>query len=561
MKIALLQINPVVGDIRGNVDAVIDGMREAARLGAELAITPELVVCGYPPRDLLERPAFVEAIGDALDRLAAAAPIPAVIGFVEHAAGAGDEPTGRRLRNAAAVIADGVVCSVHHKSLLPTYDVFDEWRYFEPGDRVTLAQVAGVQLGISICEDIWNDGEFWTTRKYPRDPVEDSVALGAQLLINISASPFAVGKRALRARMLGAQARKHGRPLLMVNQVGGNDDLVFDGASMAFSADGTLGARAREFASDLLLVDVDLETGQVSGPMAPAHAEGEQGTAAAALDALVMGVRDYVYKCGFKSVLLGLSGGIDSALTAAIAVRALGAENVHGVSLPSRYSSEHSRDDARQLAENLCMPYQTIAIEGPYAAALEAVRPAFDALAGEQAVGVAEENLQARCRGLLLMALSNKLGHLLLTTGNKSELAVGYCTLYGDMCGGLAVISDVPKTMVYELARELNRQAGSELIPRSTLEKPPSAELRPDQLDQDSLPPYDVLDSILERYIEGHRSREQIVAAGFAPEVVDRVLGLVRISEYKRTQAAPGIKIRLKSFGPGRRMPLAARWR
>lgn len=570
MKLALVQTNPTIGDVAGNVDALLARVGEAARAGAELAVCAELAICGYPPRDLLDQPAFVDANLRALERMARDAAIPVIVGFVDRSPGR--LPAGR-LRNAAAVIADGRVCSVHHKTLLPTYDVFDEWRYFEPAERVELAHVAGVAVGVSICEDIWNDADFWPERRYRADPVEALAAMGAELLVNISASPFTVHKRRVRRRMLAAQAAKHELPLVMVNQVGGNDDLLFDGGSMALSNTGRIGARAREFAEDLVCVDIDLcrlcglgglgglGTGEVHGPMADVHGDDAAGNNAAALDALVMGTRDYVHKCGFSRALVGLSGGIDSALTAAIAVRALGADNVLGVSMPSRYSSEHSMSDASELAQALGMGFLTIPIEGMFQAALDALGPAFAGCPAD----VTEENLQARCRGMVLMGLSNKLGHMVLTTGNKSELAVGYCTLYGDMCGGLAVISDVPKTMVYELSREINRQAGRqagrELIPRSTLEKPPSAELRPDQTDQDSLPPYDVLDAIIELHVEALRSREQIVAAGFAPEVVDQVLGLIRRSEYKRHQAPPGLKIRARTFGPGRRMPLAARWR
>jgi NAD+ synthase (glutamine-hydrolysing) len=552
MKLALVQSNPVIGDIEGNTDMLLCRIAEAAAAGADLVVCSELAICGYPPRDLLERPSFIDSNLRALERLAAGAAVATVVGFVDRTS------SGRgRLRNAAAVVSGGAVRSVHHKSLLPTYDVFDEWRYFEPGDRLGLAEVSGVKLGISICEDIWNDADFWPERRYRIDPVHELVELGAELLINISASPFTVHKRALRPRMLSAAAKRHGRPLVMVNQVGGNDDLLFDGGSLALSADGALAARAREFAQDLIYVDVDVASGRARGTIHAVHAHDEQGEAAAALDALVLGTRDYVHKCGFKSALLGLSGGIDSALTAAIAARALGADNVHGVSMPSRYSSEHSVTDARDLAEALGIHYSTIAIEAMFRASLDALAPAF---AGSPA-GVTEENLQARCRGMVLMALSNEFGHMVLSTGNKSELAVGYCTLYGDMCGGLAVISDVPKTMVYALSLELNRQEGRDVIPRSTLEKPPSAELRPDQTDQDSLPAYELLDAVLALYIEEHRSRDEIVAAGFDAVIVDQVLGMVRASEYKRHQAAPGIKIRTKAFGPGRRMPLAARWR
>ena len=550
MRIALVQCNPIVGDIAGNLRHLDEAITRAARDGAELAVCSELAVCGYPPRDLLDRPDFIDANMRAVDRLARDAAISAVVGFVDRVT---SRAPGRALRNAAAVITGGSIQSVHHKVLLPTYDVFDEWRYFEPGGEVSVAEVGGVRLGISICEDIWNDANFWPRRHYRRDPVEELVQRGAQILINIAASPFTVDKRAIRPQMLAAQARKHKRPLVMVNQVGGNDDLVFDGRSVAITSSGETAAAARELAEDLVIVDVDPDDGSVRGGELAAPTS----DAAAVLSALVLGTHDYVHKCGFGSALVGLSGGIDSALTAAIAVRALGSDKVLGVSMPSRYSSQHSKDDARDLADALGIELRSIPIEGLYAAAVEALAPAFEGRGPD----VTEENIQARARSIVLMALSNKLGHMLLTTGNKSEMAVGYCTLYGDMSGGLAVISDVPKTMVYTLSEEVNRQARRELIPRSTIDKPPSAELRPDQTDQDSLPPYEVLDAILEMYIEEHRSQAEIIAAGHDAATVRAVLGLVQRSEYKRNQAPPGLKIRGKTFGPGRRMPLAARWR
>jgi NAD+ synthase (glutamine-hydrolysing) len=554
VKIALVQRNLVVGDFDGNVERLLSWIGEAAGAGADLAICSELAVAGYPPRDLLERPAFVDQNLRALDRLARAAAIPAIVGFIDRASDPRAEPA---LHNAAAVIEGGEVTSVHHKTLLPTYDVFDEWRYFAPGERRALAEVGGVKVGVSICEDIWNDPDFWPVRRYRRDPVGELAELGAELLVNVAASPFTVEKRALRARMLSDKARKHRLPLATVNQVGGNDDLLFDGGSSVYAADGAIAARAREFSEDLVVVEVDLAAGTARGPVRETAPLDEVGDLSAALDALILGTRDYARKCGFSTALVGLSGGVDSALTAAVAAAALGPESVLGVSMPSRFSSEHSRDDAAELAANLGIRFETIPIEAPFQAFLDTLAPIF---AG-RAPDVAEENLQARSRAVLLMALSNKLGHLLLTTGNKSELAVGYCTLYGDMSGGLAVLSDVPKTTVYRLAREVNRRAGREVVPRSTLEKPPSAELRPDQTDQDSLPPYEVLDAILELHVEDGRARAEIVAGGHAPEIVDAVVRMVRASEYKRYQAAPGLKISGKAFGPGRRMPLAARWR
>lgn len=552
MKIALVQRNPTVGDTGGNVDLLLAGVAEAARAGADLAVCSELAIPGYPPRDLLERASFIDDNLRGLERFAREAAIPAVVGFVDRAR---QPAIGRGIHNAAAVTEGGRVASVHHKSLLPTYDVFDEWRYFEPATGLELARVGGISLGISICEDIWNAADFWPERRYRTDPIDELVLAGAQVLINISASPFTVPKRPLRPRMLAAAAARHRRPLIMVNQVGGNDDLVFDGSSMALAADGTIAARARELAEDLIVVDVDPLSGTIAGPMREVPAAGPAGDSEAALAALVLGTRDYVHKSGFTSAIVGLSGGIDSALTAAIAARALGPANVVGVAMPSRYSSEHSKSDAAALAEALGIELLTVPIERPHAAFLDLLAPSF---AGT-APGIAEENIQSRCRAVIIMALSNKLGHLPLTTGNKSELAVGYCTLYGDMAGGLAPISDVPKTMVYQLARCVNRLAGTEVIPASTLTKPPSAELRPDQRDDDSLPPYDVLDPILELYIEEDRSRAEIIEAGHDERIVDRVIKLVRTSEFKRRQAAPGLKIRARAFGPGRRMPLAAR--
>jgi len=550
MKVGLVQRNPTIGAFDANVASLLDGVRAAADAGAELAICGELATTGYPPLDLLERTDFVDANLRARDELVAAVPIPTVFGFVDRdAAGV--------LYNAAGVASAGTLISVHHKSLLPTYDVFDEWRYFAPAEEVTVADIAGHKVGISICEDVWNDADFWPAPRYRRDPIAELAAAGAQLIVNISASPFTMAKRALRRRVLAAQAVKHRLPLVLTNQVGGNDELVFDGGSCAISATGEVCAWAKEMAEDVIVVDVDTASGAVTGPQRTRPPDTTAGDIAAAVDALILGTRDYVHKCGFKSALIGLSGGIDSAVTAAIAAAALGAENVYGVSMPSRYSSEHSKDDARDLAAALGVDYRAIPIEGPFKALLDALAPSF----ADRAPDVAEENLQARSRSVILMALSNKLGHMLLTTGNKSELAVGYCTLYGDMSGGLAVISDVLKTQVYEMAEEINRRAGSDVIPRSTIDKPPSAELRPDQLDQDSLPPYPVLDAILSDYIEGHRSRTQLQTQGYDSELVDKVLHMIRVNEYKRNQAAPGLKISGKAFGRGRRVPLASGWR
>src|SRR5215831_1831500 len=547
MKIALAQLNPVIGDFAGNLARTLSAYESACARGAALVVFPELGIPGYPPKDLLEEPAFVQANLRALVDLAARiGEAPAIVGFVDHKP---DAPVGRRILNAAALLAEGAVRSVHHKALLPTYDVFDEQRHFEPAQGFALASAGGQKLGITICEDAWNDPDFWPQPLYRADPVALMVAQGAQLLINISASPFSLAVRELRPRMLAAHARKHRRPLVFVNQVGGQDDLVFDGHSLAFDARGQLIARGREFAEDLVLCDLEAGTGEVR-EVAPTDQ-------AAALAALVLGTRDYAHKCGFQSAVVGLSGGIDSSLVAAIAARALGPERVHGIAMPSRYSSEGSLRDAQALARALGIQVQTIPIEPMFEAFLSTLAPAFSNLPPD----ATEENLQARIRGTILMALSNKFGHLVLSTGNKSEIGMGYCTLYGDMAGGLAVISDLPKSMVYQVARQVNAEAGSELIPEAVFQKAPSAELRPDQTDQDTLPPYDLLDRILERHVEQHLGREELLAEHFPERVVDQVLRSVRKNEYKRRQMPPGLRITSKSFGPGRRLPIAQAWR
>ena len=544
MKIALGQINPTIGDFEGNLALIENALAQAERGGADLLVLPELSICGYPPRDLLERPAFVEAAGRSLAALAARVKRTAVIvGYPERLEGGAT----RGLANAAALLDEGRVVSVHRKSLLPTYDVFDEWRYFEPAAAVACADFRGRRLGISVCEDVWNDADFWPRRLYREDPIEKLVAGGAEIIINISASPYTVEKRHLRPRMLASTARRWRRPLVFVNQVGGQDDLVFDGASLALDENGEAIARGAEHAADLLFVDLDSRRGDLR-PWPTSDAR-------SALEALTLGTRDYARRCGFASALVGLSGGIDSAVVACIAARALGPANVHGVAMPSRYSSEHSRNDAAALARNLGINHREIPIEGVFAAYLETLAPVF----ADHPPDATEENLQARVRGALLMSMSNKFCHLLLTTGNKSEVGTGYCTLYGDMCGGLAVISDVPKTLVYRLAQEIN--AEGEIIPTSTLTKPPSAELRPDQTDQDTLPPYDVLDAILEAHVEQGLDAAGLVAAGFDRAVVEDVVRRVRLSEYKRRQMPPGLKITGKSFGYGRRYPIAQAFR
>lgn len=550
MKVALVQESPVVGDLAGNVQMLAAGVSEAAKAGADLAVACELAISAYPPRDFLDRPEFIDAQRRALDDLAKKLSLPSLVGFIDPQL-VGGQP---RLFNAAAFIEGGAVREVIHKSLLPTYDVFDERRYFTPASKRRLLSISGCKVGVSICEDIWNDSEHWDFLRYEQDPLEELAALGAELLINLSASPFSASKRQVRQEMLQAQARKHQLPLLVVNQVGAHDDLIFDGGSMAIDRAGEVAARCLEFQSDLIVVDVDPGSGVVSGPSRPVHAFDKSGETGAVLDALILGLRDYTRKCGFKSVVLGLSGGIDSALTAAIAAAAIGPENVHAVALPSRYSSDHSLSDAALTAKSMGIHYSVIPIKPTVAAIGESLAPAFEGLEED----VTEENIQARARGIILMALSNKFGHLVLNTGNKSEVAVGYCTLYGDMCGGLSVLSDLYKHRVYELSHEINRRAQSDVIPESTLSKPPSAELRPGQLDQDSLPPYDVLDDLLRRYVEEHEPAESL-RRSFDPEVVDRVLWMIGRAEYKRYQLAPGLKVCIKSFGPGRRMPLACK--
>ena len=574
MRIALGQINPTIGDFDGNRRLVWDAAREAERRGADLAIFPELALSGYPPKDLLERPAFLDAARASLDALAAdlgAAGVRAgvLVGFPERLPPAA---TGRGVANSAALIESGRVVSVTRKSLLPTYDVFDEWRYFEPATEVSVVPFRGHRLGVTICEDIWNDGDFWPRRLYRADPVEALVAAGAELIVNVSASPYSMEKRRLRPRMLAATARRWARPLAFVNQVGGQDDLVFDGSSLAFDRSGAVIARGPEHDSALVLVDVDLDAGTGVGELA-AHGAWDGTPEAAsdersALGALVLGTRDYARRCGFSRALLGLSGGIDSALVACIAARALGPRNVLGVAMPSRFSTEGARSDAAALALALDIEFTTISIEPMFASYLESLAgpledfaPTAPPAAAAEAAQLTSENLQARIRGALLMALSNRQGRLLLTTGNKSELATGYCTLYGDMAGGLAVISDAPKTLVYRLARAVNAQAGAPVIPESTLTKPPSAELRPNQTDQDSLPPYELLDPILEAHLVEGKDTEALVAAGFERAVVADVVRRVRLSEYKRRQMPPGLKITGKAFGPGRRHPIATAWK
>jgi len=542
VKIALAQINPTVGDFTGNAAKLRQYTLCAQSRGASLVVFPELSVCGYPPRDLVEVPAFVTRSRQVLEELAAELPEIAIIaGFPAPVA----SETGKTVTNSAALLRNGRIDFIQSKRLLPTYDVFDEMRNFAPAASQNLFCFGGQSIALTICEDAWNDKAFWSRRLYGSDPIEDLVRLGGQLILNISASPFHVGKRELRQAMLSAIARHHKLPVLLVNQVGGDDSLVFDGSSIALNPAGELIAQAKSFEEDLILVD----TATMTGDLHPQDA----GEEASAYAALVLGTRDYVRKCGFHKVVVGLSGGIDSALTAVIAVDALGSENVIGVSMPSQYSSEGSISDARALASNLGICFQVVPIRQIFEGYRDALSPIFQGLAED----VTEENLQARTRGGILMAVANKFSALVLTTGNKSELGVGYCTLYGDMVGGLAVISDVPKTLVYRLARYVNSQRP--LIPEASITKPPSAELRPDQKDSDSLPPYDVLDRILEEYVGNLKSASEIATlTGFDQAIISSVIRLIDRSEYKRQQAAPGIRISTKAFGIGRRFPIAA---
>jgi NAD+ synthase/NAD+ synthase (glutamine-hydrolysing) len=543
VKIALGQINPTVGDFSGNAAKIIQFALQARSAGAGLILFPELSVCGYPPRDLVESPSFVARCGATVERIAAETQGIAVICGTVTAAHA---DSGKKVMNSAALLREGRIEFIQSKMLLPTYDVFDEMRNFAPAKSQQLFSFCGKQMALTICEDAWNDKRFWNRRLYGIDPVEELVRAGGNFVLNISASPFWLGKREFRREMLTSIARNQKVPVAMVNQVGGNDSLVFDGSSVVIAPDGQVIAQGKSFEEDLIYFDSQ----KLTGDMHP-QVEGEDASAYAAL---VLGTRDYVRKCGFQRAIIGLSGGIDSALTASIAADALGAENVIGVGMPGPYSSRGSIDDARELASNLKIRFELLAINGIYEAARQTLTPVFAGMAED----VTEENIQSRARGLLLMALSNKLGALVLSTGNKSELAVGYCTLYGDMVGGLAVISDVPKTLVYRLSAYVNSRR--KVIPQATIEKAPSAELRPDQRDSDSLPPYDVLDAILEDFVEESRSAEQIAGAhNFDLDQVRRVIRMVERSEYKRQQAAPGIKISAKAFGYGRRFPIAAK--
>jgi NAD+ synthase (glutamine-hydrolysing) len=546
MKIALAQINTTVGDLRGNCAKVFDFYRRASAAGATLVAAPEMAITGYPPRDLLAKRRFVDDNLRALDELAPSIGDTALlVGYVDI----NPQRPGRDYFNAAALIHRGKIVARRYKTLLPTYDVFDEDRYFQPAESNTAVDFDGRPVGLTICEDIWNDNEYGPIHYYRRDPVADLMAAHAGLLLNISASPYHLGKEQFRHDMLSGVAAKYRVPLVYCNLVGGNDELIFDGNSMVFDADGKLIAQGEPFAEDLVIVDLEGRGSSRPLPFTP------QSRPAALHDALVLGLRDYVLKCGFKSVVVGLSGGIDSAVTACLAVDALGGENVMGVSMPSQFSSKGSLDDARELAKNLGIRWEVVPIQEVFQTLKASFKQLFKGLAED----TTEENMQARIRGTILMAISNKFGHMLLTTGNKSEIAVGYCTLYGDMNGGLGVIADVPKTMIYELARHINDRRP--VIPETSLTKPPSAELRPNQTDQDTLPPYDALDAILVRYVEQAKSATEIVAeTKFDEKLVRDIVRKIDLNEYKRKQAPPCLRVTTKAFGIGRRVPIAQRY-
>jgi NAD+ synthase/NAD+ synthase (glutamine-hydrolysing) len=543
VKIALGQINPTVGDFSGNAAKIIDFSHRAQASGAGLILFPELSVCGYPPRDLVERPSFVAKNRETVDRIAAETNgIAVVCGLVTPA----HAETGKSVMNSAALLRDGKLAFLQSKMLLPTYDVFDEMRNFAPARSQELFDFCGNRMALTICEDVWNDKDFWNKRLYMVDPIEALLRAGGNFILNISASPFWLGKRELRRDMLATIARTDKIPVVMVNQVGGNDSLLFDGSSLVLNREGKVIAQGKSFEEDIVYFDSATLQGELH--------EQVEGEEASAYSALVLGTRDYVRKCGFKQVVIGLSGGIDSALTAVVAAEAVGSENVIGVGMPGPYSSPGSIDDARTLAANLGIRFELLPITEICNSYRSTLKGVFAGLKED----VTEENIQARARGSLLMALSNKFNAIVLSTGNKSELGVGYCTLYGDMVGGLAVISDVPKTLVYKISHYVNSRRA--VIPQATLEKPPSAELRPDQKDSDSLPPYEVLDAIVEDYIEESHSAEQIAKGrAFDLELVRRVVRMIDRAEYKRQQAAPGIKISAKAFGYGRRFPIAAK--
>ena len=552
MKIAIAKLNPTIGDIKGNAQAILKSAKIAKEKGADLLLTPELSLCGYPPKDLLLNPSFIESLSKELSQLAQDLPLEltVLVGTVENNTQA--KITGEKsLFNSIALLSQGKIQTIFHKRLLPNYDVFDEDRYFESGKESHVFTINHTKIGVTICEDLWNDELFWKMRRYQVNPVADLVNLGSQLILNLSASPYTVKKQALRESVAKHTAKRYQVPLIYTNQVGGNDDLIFDGNSFAVNRAGEVIGRANSFVTDLLLLEFDETEQDLSlGDINPLPEIEEEEI----YSALVLGVKDYAQKCGFSKVILGLSGGIDSSLVAAIASEALGANNVLGVLMPSPYSSDHSITDAEKLVKNLGInSYQL-----PIGELMKSYDQLLEPIFADTPSGVAEENLQSRIRGNLLMAIANKFGHLLLSTGNKSEMSVGYCTLYGDMNGGLAVIADLPKMRVFSLCHWLNRDA--EIIPANVLTKPPSAELKPGQVDQDSLPSYEILDDILERLIQHHQSAEQIITAGFEAETVNKVCKLVSRAEFKRKQAAPGLKVTDRAFGTGWRMPIASRW-
>jgi NAD+ synthetase len=596
MKIAIAQLNPTIGDIAGNAQSILAAAHQASSQSAQLLLTPELSLCGYPPRDLLMHPDFIEAMAQTLAQLAQQLPpqLSALVGVVTLNPNAGKEG-GKPLFNSTALLSDGAIQQIFHKRLLPTYDVFDEDRYFEPGlqpnhfsltpsvHRLTpdlsnsqspipnSQSPIPLHIGVTICEDLWNDEEFWGKRNYDINPVADLAQVGVNFTINLSASPFAAGKQKVREAMLKHAATRFDQPLIYVNQVGGNDDLIFDGHSVVVNRQGEVICRARSFAADLVFANYNLDTQDLEPLAETTIASLPDNEDAEIWGALVLGVRDYARKCGFSKAVIGLSGGVDSALVAAIATEALGQANVLGVLMPSPYSSDHSIKDALQLAENLSIQTQTLAI----GELMQGYDRTLEKMFAGTEFGIAEENIQSRIRGNLLMAIANKFGYLLLSTGNKSEMAVGYCTLYGDMNGGLAAIADVPKTRVYSICKWLNSDSNSdsfcnlkskiqnpksEIIPKNILTKAPSAELKPGQVDQDSLPPYDILDDILARLIHNHQTPDQIVAAGHDPEIVNKVTRLVVRAEFKRRQAPPVLKVTDRAFGVGWRMPIASRW-
>lgn len=548
MKIFLGQANPTIGDLAANTAKLADFAKQADSRGADLIVFPELSICGYPPRDLLERPSFIEACRAHVQQLVdltASLSCGLIVGFPRRR----EESTGKPLANSLLFAAGGKIIAERDKTLLPTYDVFDEARYFEPGLHQGPVSFRGHQLGLVVCEDAWNDKQFWDRTLYGRDPVAELIQAGADVLVSINASPFHLEKRVLRRDMIAAIVKRHGKPFVFSAQAGGQDQLLFDGTSFVMAADGQVLALARSFDEDLIAADLDAGTGDQHGNL--------DEELEAAYRALVMGTRDYLAKCGFKKVLIGLSGGIDSSITACIAVDAVGRENVIGVGMPGPYSSDHSVRDAKAMADALGIQFEIVSINQPFHAMLETLAPVFTGRAPD----VTEENLQSRLRGMTLMAMSNKFGAIVLTTGNKSELAVGYCTLYGDMCGGLAVISDIPKTLVYPLSRIANRHHAN-AIPENVFVKPPSAELRPDQKDSDSLPEYDVLDRILAAYVEEHHSVTRISQElGLDLSLVRDIARKVDLNEYKRQQAAPGLRVTSKAFGMGRRYPIAQRYR